>query len=74
MKFRKQLGSPAVRDLILEAKARARELPYESVDDPAPSGRWLDPGDEDPAAQGVAEIRDGKYVPASELRQFLRRK
>jgi hypothetical protein len=58
MKFRKQLGSPAVRDLVLEAIARARELPYESFRDPAPSGRWLDPGDDDPVPDASLRSRN----------------
>jgi hypothetical protein len=41
MKLRKEIGSEAVRDIILEARARAAELPRESVRDPWPSYRDL---------------------------------
>jgi len=37
MKFRKELGSEAVQDLIREACARVAELPYEDLRDPWPS-------------------------------------
>lgn len=37
IKIKKQLGSDAVRDLIERATARARQLPYRSVQDPWPS-------------------------------------
>ena len=41
MKFRKELGSEAVRDLIREACARVAELPPEDIRDPWPSYRDL---------------------------------
>ena len=41
MKFRKEFGSEAVRDIILEARARAAELPRIDLRDPWPSDREL---------------------------------
>jgi hypothetical protein len=49
MKIRKELGSAAVRDLVLQAEARARELPYEKLHEPWTSWRKLTP--EDPASE-----------------------
>jgi hypothetical protein len=37
MKLRKEIGSEAVRDIILEARARVAELPPEDIRDPWPS-------------------------------------
>jgi hypothetical protein len=42
MKFRKELGSEAVRELILEASARAATVPDTTVRDPWPSDRRLE--------------------------------
>ncbi len=41
MKFRKEFGSEAVRDLIREAQARAAAAPGETVRDPWPDDRRL---------------------------------
>ena len=41
MKFRKELGSEAVQDLIREACARAAELPPINLYEPWPSDRAL---------------------------------
>ena len=41
MKFRKEIGNESVRDIILEARARVAELPYEDIRDPWPSYRDL---------------------------------
>lgn len=41
MKLRKELGSEAVRDIILEASARAAAWPHEDLHDPWPSDRHL---------------------------------
>jgi hypothetical protein len=49
MKLRKELGSEAVRDLILEAQARAATVPDKTVRDPWPDDRLL--------AIGTAETR-----------------
>ena len=36
MKLRKEIGNESVRDIILEARARVAELPYEDIRDPWP--------------------------------------
>jgi hypothetical protein len=42
MKLRKEIGSEAVRDIILEARARVATLPPMDIRDPWPSYRSLD--------------------------------
>jgi hypothetical protein len=42
MKLRKEIGSEAVRDIILEARARVAALPPEDLRDPWPSYRSLE--------------------------------
>jgi hypothetical protein len=44
MKLRKEIGNESVRDIILEARARAAELPYVDIRDPWPNDRLLDVG------------------------------
>lgn len=51
MKIRKELGSPAVRDLVLEAVARARELPDVSIRDPDPWTSWRQLTPEEPVSE-----------------------
>ena len=41
MKLRKEIGNETVRDIILEARARAAELPRIDLRDPWPSDREL---------------------------------
>jgi hypothetical protein len=41
MKLRKEIGSEAVRDIILEARARVATLPPLDIRDPWPSARDL---------------------------------
>jgi hypothetical protein len=41
MKLKKEFGSEAVRDLILEAQARAATAPDKTVRDPWPDDRLL---------------------------------
>ncbi|HWO23299.1 MAG TPA: hypothetical protein VNO30_31375 [Kofleriaceae bacterium] len=42
MKFRKELGSEDVQDILREASARAAQLPRINFRDPWPSDRYLD--------------------------------
>jgi hypothetical protein len=42
MRLKQEIGSEAVRDIILEARARVAELPPEDLRDPWPSYRNLD--------------------------------
>jgi hypothetical protein len=42
MKLRKEIGSEAVRDIILEARARVATLPPVDIRDPWPSYRELE--------------------------------
>ena len=50
MKFRKEFGSDAVRDIIREAQLRAATSPEKLVRDPWPSDRLLVPPTEAPVA------------------------
>lgn len=42
MKLKKEIGNESVRDIILEARARAALLPRESIQDPWPSSSDLE--------------------------------
>ena len=46
MKLKKELGNEAVRALILEAQARAANVPDRTVRDPWPDDRFLTAGAE----------------------------
>lgn len=41
MRLKQEIGSEAVRDIILQARARVAELPPEDIHDPWPSYRDL---------------------------------